>query len=563
MTFTPGSDEGRTDTFEAQTAKPDRDIDKKVEEEFEQAQSGVKTIGEGLYNFGKGVLFLTTGGSIQATQALDALRAKIEGKPFTPPSPNPNAPGIISLEQITTEEAFTRPDVAGTESEALKDQKDLPPVTDGPSQSLLDLFGAVTPAQKKMLSKLKGMIEDDEDEEPLDLEAILKEYYEEQDLKLKQDKPQDIVISGAKVRTRRVTDRDVKDFLLKYPDIDVAKANRYVDLNARKVTDVARTIEFLNDVYADNSLNVDTATLEDVAAEFSVVFGVDAKPEDLQKIIDERGEITFTTARRRAEGKPPYIIRDLDDLITVYFERLNVLKKANVFDEGHIFAVNSLLRDKNVSNLATYGSNIEPEIARSIEQLIDKQTLEELIAPGQGPAYLEKVVQGNRSRKDAVDPDKAVARVFGGAYGVEEDFLNFMFPERTVDAKVPPELKDTFVDLYNKELAALLQNFPESKPGQGGLQIGQYTLERLKEQVQNLVAEEMNLARGLNDALNETEYQRIKKENPEILLYLDERFGGKEQYVIPDKKARRIRRKGIDTRGLDEFRVGSSWDIGE
>tara|TARA_R100000781_G_scaffold112676_1_gene80132 strand:+ start:55 stop:1737 length:1683 start_codon:yes stop_codon:yes gene_type:complete len=560
MTFTPGSDEGRTDTFEAQTAEPDRSIDKKVKEEFEQAQSSVKTIGEGLYNFGKGVLFLTTGGSIQATQALDALRAKIEGKPFTPPSPNPNAPGIINLEQITTEEAFTRSDVTGTESEALKDQKDLPPVTDGPSQSLLDLFGAVTPAQKKMLSKLKMMIEDDE---PLDVEAELKKYYEQQDLQLKRDEPQDIVISGAKVRARRIMDRDIKDLLLKYPDIDPTRASRYVDLNARKVTDVARTIEFLNDVYADNSLDVDTATLEDVAAEFSVVFGVDAKPEDLQKIIDERGDITFTTARRKAEGKPPYIIKDLDDLITVYFERLNVLKKANVFDEGHIFAVNSLLRDKNVKDIATYGSNIEAEIARSIEQLIDKQTLEELIAPGQGPAYLEKVVQGNRSRKDANDPDKAVARVFGGAYGVEEDFLNFMFPERTVAERVPPELKDTFVDLYNKELTALLQNFPKSKPGQGGLAIGQYTLERLKEQVQNLVAEEMNLARGLNDALNETEYQRIKRENPEILLYLDERFGGKEKYVTPDKPARRIRRKGMDTRGLDEFRVGSSWDIGE
>ena len=550
MTFTPGSDEGRTDTFEAQTAEPDRDIDKKVEEEFEQAQSSVKTIGEGLYNFGKGVLFLTTGGSIQATQALDALRAKIEGKPFTPPSPNPNAPGIINLEQITTEEAFTRPD----ESEAL------PPITSGPSSSLLDLFGAVTPEQKKMLSKLKMKIEDDE---PLDVEAELKKYYEQQDLQLKRDKPQDIVISGAKVRTRRIMDRDVKDLLLKYPNIDPTRASRYVDLNARGVVNVAKTIEFLNDLYADKSLNQDTATLEDVASEFSVVFGVDATPEDLQKIIDERGEITFTTARRKAEGKDPYIIRDLDDLMVVYFERLNVLKKANVFDEGHVFAVNSLLRDKNVSNLATYKSNIEPEIARSIEQLIDKQTLEELIAPGQGPAYLEKVVQGNRSRKDAVDPDKAVARVFGGAYGVEEDFLNFMFPERTVAERVPPELKDTFVDLYNKELAALLQNFPKSKPGQGGLQIGSYTLERLKEQVQNLVADEMNLARGLNDALNETEYQRIKRENPEILLYLDERFGGKEKYVTPDKPARRIRRKGMDTRGLDEFRVGSSWDIGE
>ena len=547
MTFTPGSDEGRTDTFEAQTAEPDRSIDEKAKKDFEEAQTGLKTIGEGFYQLGRGMFFLASGGSIQAVQALDALRAKIEGKPFIPPTPNPdNLGGLVTLEAPT-------PTVEGTEPKEL-----IPPVSQ--TNAITRFFKGISPAG---INYVKNLVMGTKDEEPLDVEAELKKYYEEQDLQLKPTDDQNIVISGAKVRTKRVTDRDVKNFLLKYPNIDPARASRYVDLNARKVIDVARTIEFLNDVYADNSLNVDTATLEDVASEFSVVFGVDAKPEDLQKIIDERGEITFTTARRKAEGKPPYIIKDLDDLITVYFERLNVLKKANVFDEGHIFAVNSLLRDKNVSNLATYGSNIEPEIARSIEQLIDKQTLEELIAPGQGPAYLEKVVQGNRSRKDTVDPDKAVARVFGGAYGVEEDFLNFMFPERTVDAKVPPELKDTFVDLYNKELAALLQNFPKSKPGQGGLAIGSYTLEKLKEQVQNLVAEEMNLAIGLNNALSETEYQRIKKENPEILLYLDERFGGKEEYVIPDKKARRIRRKGIDTKGLDEFRVGSSWDIGE
>ena len=545
MTFTPGSDGGRTDTYEAQVKGLSNQPT--TEEEFKEAQTGLKDLGEGFYQLGRGMFFLASGGSIQAVQALDALRAKIEGKKFTPPTPNPNnLGGLVTLETPT-------PTVEGAEPKEL-----IPPVSE--TNAITRFFKGISPAGIKYV---KGLVMGTKDEEPLDVEAELKAYYEKLDRELAPPKQEDIVISGAKVRTRRVTDRDVKDLLIRYPDIDVDKANRYVDLNARKVTDVARTIEFLNDVYADNSLNVDTATLEDVASEFSVVFGVDAKPEDLQKIIDERGEITFTTARRKAEGKDPYIIRDLDDLITVYFERLNVLKKANVFDEGHIFAVNSLLRDKNVSNLATYGSNIEPEIARSIEQLIDKQTLEELIAPGQGPAYLEKVVQGNRSRKDAVDPDKAVARVFGGAYGVEEDFLNFMFPERTVDAKVPPELKDTYVDLYNKELAALLQNFPKSKPGQGGLALGQYTLERLKEQVQNLVAEEMNLATGLNDALNETEYQRIKRENPEILLYLDERFGGKEKYVKPDKPARRIRRKGQDTRGLDEFRVGSSWDIGE
>jgi len=162
MTFTPGSDEGRTDTFEAQTATPDRDLDKQIEKDFSKAQSGIKSIAEGLYNFGKGTLFLTTGGSVQATQALDALRAKIEGKKGPIPSPNPNnLGGLITLEQITTEEAFTRPDVAGTTSEGLKEQLDLPPVTDGPTNSLLELYGgSVSPEMKEILAgitaKMKG-----------------------------------------------------------------------------------------------------------------------------------------------------------------------------------------------------------------------------------------------------------------------------------------------------------------------------------------------------------------------------------------------------------------------
>ena len=555
MTFTPGFDEGRTDTFEAQTATPDRSIDTKVKKEFDDAQNILKQAGEGLYGLGLAGIYGITK-SPQAVQAVQALRNKLEGKPFTPPTPNPdNLGGLITLEPITTEEAFTRPDVTGTASEGF--DRDLPPVTDGPTNYLYQMYGgSVTPEQKKALSLIKAKMQGKDPYEGLDGEDLLKKYYENKDLELKPEEDQPIIISGAQVRTRRVKDRDVKDFLLKYPDIDPVRASRYVDLNKREVTNVAKTIRFLNDLYKSNS---PTGDLEDIAAEFSVIFGVDAQVEDLQNIIEERGDLAFKTKSM----EQPFIIKNLDDLQAAYFERLNVLKQANVFDEGHVFAVNSLLRDKNVRNVATYKSNVEPEIARSIEQLIDKQTLEELISPGQGPAYLEKVVLGNRSRKDEKDPDKAVARVFGGAYGVEEDFLNFMFPERTVASKVAPELKDTFVDLYDKELAALLQNFPESKPGQGGLLLGSYSLERIKEQVQNLVAEEMNLASGLNAALNETEYQRIKKENPEIILYLDERFGGKEQYVTTDKRARRIRRKGISTMGLNEFRVGSSWDIGE
>ena len=113
MTFTPGSDEGRTDTFEAQTAEPDRSIDKTVEEDFNKAQTILKRTGEALYNLGLvGVGLLTR--SPQAVQGVQALRAKIEGKPFTPPTANPNAPGLVNLEPITTEDAFTRPDMTGT-----------------------------------------------------------------------------------------------------------------------------------------------------------------------------------------------------------------------------------------------------------------------------------------------------------------------------------------------------------------------------------------------------------------------------------------------------------------
>ena len=50
------------------------------------------------------------------------------------------------------------------------------------SPSILNMFGGTaTPEQKNMLSKMKMKIEDDE---PLDVEAELKKYYEQQDLQL-------------------------------------------------------------------------------------------------------------------------------------------------------------------------------------------------------------------------------------------------------------------------------------------------------------------------------------------------------------------------------------------
>lgn len=153
MTFTPGSfDPERTDTIEYQ--KKQLSKTKNADEEFEEAQSLLKNTGESLYNLGKlGVFFFTR--STQATDTIDSLRNKLEGKPYKIPSINPNAPGVVNLEPLTTEEAFTRPNV----------QEELPPVTDGPTSSLLDLYGgSVSPEIKEILSGITARMDGGTDE---------------------------------------------------------------------------------------------------------------------------------------------------------------------------------------------------------------------------------------------------------------------------------------------------------------------------------------------------------------------------------------------------------------
>ena len=164
MTFTPGSDEGRTDTFEAQTAEPDRSIDKKVKEEFDDAQNILTQTGEALYGLGLAGIYAITK-SPDAVQAVNALRRKLEGKPFTPPTPNPNnLGGLVTLEPITTEEAFTRPYVTGRTSEGF--DRDLPPVTDGPTNYIYQMYGgSVTPEQKRAISLIKAKMQGEDPED--------------------------------------------------------------------------------------------------------------------------------------------------------------------------------------------------------------------------------------------------------------------------------------------------------------------------------------------------------------------------------------------------------------
>ena len=95
MTFTPTkfvpSESGGLDKEFKRQQDLLKESQRTAEEEFDEAQKGLKTAGEVLYNVGKAGIFLFTGGKLGALDAIDALRNKIEGKPFKVPTTNPTA----------------------------------------------------------------------------------------------------------------------------------------------------------------------------------------------------------------------------------------------------------------------------------------------------------------------------------------------------------------------------------------------------------------------------------------------------------------------------------------
>ena len=214
MTFTPGSDEGRTDTFEAQ--KKLQEDDQTAEEQFDEAQQGLRDLNTNYQRF----LGIIGALNNTATGIVGSIVDSI-GKDNS----------IVTPEQPVIEDVPQYPVVL---QRILKIKKDNPEAFSG-------IVGSIG----------KDNTEEEKDE-PLDVEAELKAYYEKLDRELAPPKQEDIVVSGAKVRTRRIMDRDVKDLLLKYPDIDPNRAQRYVDLNARGIADIKKTIEYLNDVSLKN-----------------------------------------------------------------------------------------------------------------------------------------------------------------------------------------------------------------------------------------------------------------------------------------------------------------------
>ena len=265
----------------------------------------------------------------------------------------------------------------------------------------------------------------------------------------------------------------VKPFQKKYGASDAA-VERYVKLTNRKVKDIKNTIAYLNYKYKET---LPTAEINDIAADMSLLFGQDITPETIDSIIKgQGGEILFQTQGMKNRKQAPFSIKTRKDLLKVYKSRLNLLNKHGAFDAGHVYAADQLLKDHKVSNASMF-DNLSAEIRASILTFVSRPELKQLIE-GQvteGEDYIVKII-GNRSKKAGGDPaDKIFEQLYGNAYGLEEDFKNFLFPEMNIANMIDRDLKARFGRQYTKRVNEILDRFkgtegtPSLKAGEGSL----------------------------------------------------------------------------------------------
>ena len=237
------------------------------------------------------------------------------------------------------------------------------------------------------------------------------------------------------------------------------------------------TLKFLNRKSAPDP-NFD---LSEIAAELSAEFNKTITPKTLSNIIDEnvrQGTFTFQTQGM----SKPIEIKSIDDLRKAYMGRVARYRGIPAFERGHVFAADNIIKDNKVKNLTDFKNNLEPEIARSIYAQLDDQALDELIKANVDGDFsnieslYKQILAGNRSRKNLDDPDKVIAALYGRDYGLRESFLNFVYPNRSLNRLIPPDLKAAFTDLYKKELAQKLSAYQ-------GLSIGPASLDKIRADV--------------------------------------------------------------------------------
>ena len=68
-----------------------------------------------------------------------------------------------------------------------------------------------------------------------------------------------------------------------------------------------------------------------------------------------------------------------------------------------------------------------------------------------------QVFAGNRSRKANQDLDRVVNSIFGTEPDLESSLLSYVYPERSLNAMVAPDMKVTFAKVFMKEFDELIQ----------------------------------------------------------------------------------------------------------
>jgi hypothetical protein len=283
----------------------------------------------------------------------------------------------------------------------------------------------------------------------------------------------------------------LEPFKAKYGATD-AQVKEYVKLANRNTRDIEATIKYLNYEY---KLSQPAVNIDDIAAEMSLLFGQNITPETIDAIIQgQGGKIIYQTDGMKRRKEDPIEITDRESLLNAYVARLNLLNKDGAFDKGHVYAAAQILRDNKVSNASMF-RNLEPEIRASILQLVSPIEVEQLIK-GQltkGKDYIDVVI-GNRSKQAGGDPaDKIFERLYGNAYGLEEDFKNFLFPNQNLANMIHRDLKPIFGRKYTrivkqkvKEREGIDGAGPKLKVGSHALNI--IRLEAMQEVLEDYVA---------------------------------------------------------------------------
>ena len=279
---------------------------------------------------------------------------------------------------------------------------------------------------------------------------------------------------GASTISRKAIRTDMLEpFKLKYGATD-EQVREYVQLANRNTRDIARTIQYLNYEYKLSQPNPD---IDDIAAEMSLLFGQTITPETIDAIIQgQGGKILYQTDGMKRRNEPAIEITDRESLLQAYVARLNLLNTHGAFDKGHVYAADQILKDHKVSNASMY-RNLDAEIRASIQQLVSDVELEQLIN-GQltkGTDYIDVII-GNRSKQAGGDPaDKIFERLYGNAYGLEEDFKNFLFPNQNLANMIHPDLKPLFGQVYTN----LVNQKVKERQGAGAgpkLKVGSHAL---------------------------------------------------------------------------------------